>query len=163
MPVEIYYLEMNAPNEHSKTPLPPDLEIQQLEIPKWKQSKALYIEVGQHWQWTDKLQWADSQWIDYADRTELKTWVIQKKKELVGYYELEVQTNGSVEIVYFGLTKAFIGKGLGSATLTQAIRSAWKQPETKRVWLHTCSLDHPKALQNYIDRGFKHYKTEIQE
>jgi GNAT superfamily N-acetyltransferase len=64
-----------------------------------------------------------------------------------------------VEIAYFGLLPAFIGRGLGGALLTNAIEEAW-QMSPERVWVHTCTLDHPSALANYQARGMEVYKVE---
>ena len=68
--------------------------------------------------------------------------------------------DGSVEIVYFGLAPAFIGKGFGGYLLSCALKAAWAIPGAKRVWLHTCTLDHPNAIKNYEARGLTMYKRE---
>jgi hypothetical protein len=66
-----------------------------------------------------------------------------------------------VEIAYFGLMPSGIGQGLGRALLTRAVDAAWSlKPQPSRVWLHTCTLDHPAALANYLARGFKVSRTE---
>jgi GNAT superfamily N-acetyltransferase len=69
-----------------------------------------------------------------------------------------------VEIVYFGLLPRFVGRGLGGQLLTAAVQRAW-QRTTVRVWLHTCTLDHPRAVANYLARGFRLYmeKTHVEE
>jgi GNAT superfamily N-acetyltransferase len=66
-----------------------------------------------------------------------------------------------VEIVYFGLLPSMIGKGLGSAMLTLVVQEAWRIEDTQRIWLHTCSEDHPHALANYEKRGFRLFRTEV--
>ena len=76
-----------------------------------------------------------------------------------GYFELEGQPGGNVEITSFGLLPAYIGRGLGGHLLTVAIEKAW-QMGSSRVWLHTCSLDHPGALANYCARGFQVFREE---
>jgi GNAT superfamily N-acetyltransferase len=76
-----------------------------------------------------------------------------------GYFELERQAKGTVEIAYFGLLPGFIGKGLGAYLLTFATRSAWDMGAA-RVWVHTCDLDHPRALANYQARGFRIFHVE---
>ena len=82
---------------------------------------------------------------------------------MAGWYELRrVPEDGSVEIAYFGLMPGAIGRGLGKALLGCAVRDAWAMGAT-RVWLHTCTLDHPHALPNYLARGFRVYKTESYE
>jgi GNAT superfamily N-acetyltransferase len=77
----------------------------------------------------------------------------------VGYFELEQQTQGNVEVAYFGLLPQFVGKGLGGQLLTAAVSRAWELG-ARRVWVHTCDLDHPRALENYQARGFRVFKVE---
>jgi GNAT superfamily N-acetyltransferase len=79
-----------------------------------------------------------------------------------GYFELESHRDGSVEVSYFGLLPEFRGRGLGKYMLTEAAQGAWAQG-ANRVWLHTCTLDHPGALANYLGRGFRPFKTETYE
>jgi GNAT superfamily N-acetyltransferase len=82
---------------------------------------------------------------------------------VAGYYELRrVAEDGSVEIAYFGIVPGEYGRGLGKHLLSCAVRDAWAL-RPRRVWLHTCTLDHPSALPNYIARGFIPYKTETYE
>ena len=88
------------------------------------------------------------------DWSELKTWVAYVSSNPAGYFELETQPEGSVEITSFGLLPSFIGRGLGGYLLTVAVQKAWHMGAA-RVWLHTCTLDHPNALQNYCARGFR--------
>ena len=77
-----------------------------------------------------------------------------------GYFELKRHEDGSVEIAYFGLMPHAIGRGLGTLLLTKAVEEAWNLSPT-RVWLHTCTLDHPAALPNYVKRGFSPFRTEV--
>jgi len=67
-----------------------------------------------------------------------------------------------VEILYFGLAEAFFGQGFGGPLLTHALQSAWAWPGTTKVWVHTCSLDHPSALANYQARGLRIYREEVE-
>ena len=77
-----------------------------------------------------------------------------------GISELQYHSNGDVEIKYFGLIGSFIGQGLGAHMLTAATEAAWAAG-AKRVILDTCSLDHPKAFDHYVARGFKLYRTDV--
>jgi GNAT superfamily N-acetyltransferase len=79
-----------------------------------------------------------------------------------GYFELREHDDASVEIAYFGLLPDFIGRGWGKYLLTRAVQIAWDLGAT-RVWLHTCTLDHPAALPNYLKRGFRPLRTEEYE
>ncbi len=119
-----------------------------------------YHHVGKRWQWHDRINWTSSQWNDYVQRPDVVTGVGYLAQDEIGYFELERQNQGAdVELVYFGLLPEFVGGGLGAGLLTAAIESAWAlKPE--RVWVHTCSQDHPYALRNYQSRGFEIYKTE---
>ncbi|MDH3585378.1 MAG: GNAT family N-acetyltransferase, partial [Phycisphaerae bacterium] len=89
----------------------------------------------------------------------LATWLGCVQDEAVGYFELEVQTHHNVQIAYFGLRPEHVGRGLGGALLAAALEQAWSIEGTRRVWLHTCSHDHPHALRNYQARGLTIYRT----
>lgn len=157
----IHYLQMNSPDEllPSAPPAMP-LEVRQVEIPLPALNQFLYQTVGGAWNWHERLVWTLDRWRDYLNRPELQTWLGYVRGTPVGYFELESQPNGDVEIVYFGLLPDFTGKKLGGAFLTNAIQRAWQTPGARRVWVHTCTEDHPGALPNYQARGFKLYKSE---
>lgn len=156
----ITYLEMLSPDE--LRPAVNDdtqLAVKNVIEPDWKLNRKLYIDVGTQWQWIDKLVWNDDQWRAYVERTQLKTFVLYHDDSVAGYYELQSDEHNNVEIAYFGLLPEFIGRGFGGMLLTNAIEEAWKLG-ARRVWVHTCTLDHPAALKNYLSRGMKIYKTE---
>ncbi len=140
----------------------PALSIHQAKIACPELSRFLYTAVGGSWYWIDRLGWTYRQWLDYLDRPELETWVGYVEGTPAGYFELEQQPQGSVEIAYFGLLPQFIGKGLGGRMLTRAVERAWEM-ESRRVWVHTCTLDGPAALANYRARGFRLFNTEVSE
>ena len=150
---------MLAPANLMEKPGVPGLEINERADKDFKFNKHLYEREGSQWAWNDKLVWSQRQWKEYAEAEDLRTWVACFEGVLAGYYELQIQAGGQVEIAYFGLLPEFIGQGLGGYLLTTAIKSAWSM-DASRVWLHTCSLDHPGALGNYQARGMKIYKTE---
>lgn len=128
-------------------------------IPSPELNRFLYATVGARWTWYSRLPWSRARWLAYLDRPELETWVAYVSGSPAGYFELERQDEGSVEIAYFGLLPSFIGKGIGGQLLTAAVARAWEMG-AKRVWLHTCDLDHPRALANYQARGFTVFKVE---
>ena len=128
-------------------------------IPCPELNRFLYTAVGADWIWYSRLSWDYARWLTFLDRAELETWVAYVSGTPAGYFELESQASGNVEIIHFGLLPRFIGQGLGSPLLTAAIRRAWEMG-CKRLWVHTCDLDHPHALRNYQARGFRIYKTE---
>jgi len=157
--VIIYHLEMCSPAELKGKPGVPGLEINALADSNFRLNKRLYRLVGEQWQWNDRLDWSDDQWKAYAEAGDLWTWVAYFEGTLAGYFELHQQAGNDVEIAYFGLLPKFIGRGLGGCLLTRAIQAAWNL-DAARVWVHTCSLDHPGALGNYRARGMQVFKTE---
>ena len=159
----IFYLEMTNPEHIKGKPKVDELEIRYCEIKQWALNKFLYRYVGTPYRWTDKLSETDTQWQTYIEDPKLHTWIAYYKGAIAGYVEMQQQDNNNVEIVYFGLTPEFVGKGMGGYFLTYVLEQAWALPNTQRVWLHTCTLDHPSAKSNYEARGFVHYKTEVDE
>jgi GNAT superfamily N-acetyltransferase len=157
--VETYYLETDSPSELNEKPNLFNLKLSECTVKSFQFNKFLYETVGHQWSWTDKYDWSDQRWKDYAEAKELSTWVAYLGEEPVGYFELQQQNSGRVEIAYFGLFPKHIGKGFGGYLLSEAIKSAWALGASK-VWVHTCSLDHPSALKNYQARGMKLFKTE---
>jgi GNAT superfamily N-acetyltransferase len=158
--VTTYYLEMNDPEDHCPSrSRPSGLEIRRAEIPSPELNRFFYTAVGGGWFWIDRLSWTRSRWLEWLARPEVETWVAYLSGTPAGYFELERQTGAQVELVYFGLLPQFVGKGIGGALLTAAIRRAWEM-RAERVWVHTCSLDHPRALETYRRQGFTLYKQE---
>ena len=158
--VTTYYLEMTDPKA-----LRPKLvkyrghAIRRARLPSPEFSRFLYTAVGGDWYWTGRLPWTYQQWQEWVDRPQLQTWVAYVSGCPAGYFELEGQAAGNVEIVSFGLLPTFVGRGLGGHLLTVAIEKAWGMGAS-RVWLHTCTLDHPRALANYTARGFRVIREE---
>ena len=121
--------------------------------------RRLYRAVGERWHWYDRNAWSDERLASHLVSPDITVWECLVDHASAGFFELERRDDGSVEIAYFGLVPAFIGRGLGKALLTRAAQEAWALAPT-RVWLHTCTLDSPMALPNYRARGFEPVKTE---
>jgi ribosomal protein S18 acetylase RimI-like enzyme len=122
--------------------------------------RYLYREVGRAYHWVDRLPWTDDDIRAYLSDPTVSLWVLTVAGLAAGYFELrcDEQDRSSVEIAYFGLLPQFTGRGLGGHLLTEAVERAWEG--ATRVWVHTCTLDHPSALPNYLKRGFTVFKTE---
>lgn len=121
--------------------------------------RYLYAEVGRAYHWWERLAWSDEQIRRYVAQPGLTFWVMYCDGVPAGYFELKKAEDRSVELAYFGLLPEFIGKGLGRYLLEVAIQKGWEAGPT-RMWLHTCTLDHPSALGNYKKRGFQPYREE---
>jgi GNAT superfamily N-acetyltransferase len=161
--VTTYYLEMKSPDElRAKRVARSDVTVVRIDPPLPELNRFFYTAVGGDWFWIDRLPWSYQKWRDYLLRPELETWMLTVAGVPAGYVELEAQAEDNIEIAYFGLLPAFIGQGLGAHLLTAGIERAW-QRGARRVWVHTCSLDHPYALAGYQARGFRLWKEETQQ
>jgi GNAT superfamily N-acetyltransferase len=124
--------------------------------------RMLYTEVGRQYRWTDRLPWSDDEAGAYLADPSISLWILRDGADIAGYFELKQHADGAVEIVYFGLLPTHTGRGLGGHLLTEAVECAWRLGAS-RVWLHTCTFDHPSAIPNYLARGFTVFKTEQYE
>ena len=136
-----------------------DYSLEVLNPTNFQLNKFFYKNVGKKHQWVDRLIWSETQWIDYVSSKKLKTYIFRHKENLAGFFELIFHKNKEIEIAYFGLLEEFQNKKLGSYLLSEAIKISFSE-NINRVWLHTCSLDHRNALNNYISRGMQIFKTE---
>ena len=137
-----------------------DYSLNLLEPIDFQLNKFFYKNIGKKHKWVDRLVWTENQWIDYISNEKVKTYVFKYNDDLAGFFELIFHTEKKeVEIAYFGLLEEFQNKKLGSYLLSQAIKKSFEE-NINRVWVHTCSLDHKYALNNYIARGMKIFKTE---
>ena len=153
------YLEINSLQDLNEAEKPQGEYYLNLLYPvNFQLNKFFYKNIGKNHRWIDRLVWNEKQWIEYTTSKKVLTYVLKKKKDLVGYFELNIHQD-ETEIAYLGLLEEYHNKKLGSYLLSIAIKkSFFNRP--KRVWVHTCSLDHKNALNNYIARGMKVYKTE---
>ena len=159
--VQRNYLEINSIQDLNEVIEPNrDYSLNLLEPTNFQLNKFFYKNIGKKHKWIDRLVWADVQWINYVSSEKVKTYVFKFKDDLAGFFELISNSEKKeIEIAYFGLLEEFQNKKLGSYLLSQAIQKSFKE-NIDRVWLHTCSLDHKNALNNYIARGMKIFKTE---
>lgn len=158
--VTTYHLELLDPRDLRPKRSPrADLALVRVDPPMPELNRFFYTTVGGDWHWTDRLPWTLRQWFDYLNRPDLETWMLTAAGVPAGYFELETQPGSSVEVAYFGLLPRFVGCGLGGHLLTCAIEQGFASG-ARRVWLHTCTLDHPQALANYKARGLRLFKQE---
>jgi GNAT superfamily N-acetyltransferase len=157
------YLEMLSPEElRPATLAEPAPRIERIEHCSVEFFRFLYRQVGEAYHWTDRLRWSDERIRAHLATPGVSLWVMSWEGAPAGYFELREHEDRSAEIAYFGLLPDFIGRGWGKFLLTQAAHAAWQLGPT-RVWLHTCTLDHPAALPNYLRRGFRPTRKEVYE
>jgi ribosomal protein S18 acetylase RimI-like enzyme len=159
--VERNYLEINFIKDLKETyNFPENHSINLVDPVDFQLNKFFYKNIGKNHHWVDRLVWTEKQWINYVSDKNVKTYVLKNEKDLAGYFELILhQEKDEVEIAYLGLLKEYQNKKLGSYLLSAAIKNSFLD-NPKRVWVHTCSLDHKNALSNYVARGMKIFKTE---
>ena len=160
--VKRHYLEINSPQDLKEVSKPlEDCSLNLLDPINFQLNKFFYKNVGKKHKWIDRLVWTETQWINYVSNKNVRTFIFKNKEDLAGFFELIFHPEKrEIEIAYFGLLEEYQNKKLGSYLLSEAIKRSFEY-NIKRVWLHTCSLDHKYALSNYVARGMKIYKTEI--
>jgi len=154
------HLELTGPTVDS--PLPPPVSGLELIHPATcgpALYRELYQRVGEGYHWTDRLDWTDAQIEQHLAREGVSVGLLRVHGEPAGWFELVRHGDGSNEIAYFGLLADHHGRGLGRYLLEAAIASA-RDAGAARIWLHTCTLDSPAALPNYLARGFLPFRTE---
>lgn len=159
--IERNYLEINSLEDLNETNiLSENYSIKLVEPRDFQLNKFFYKNVGKNHHWIDRLIWTDQQWSNYTSDNKVKTYILKNKDDLAGYFELIFHKDKKeVEIAYLGLLEEYYNKKLGSYLLSSAIRNSFSD-KINRVWVHTCSLDHQNALNNYLSRGMKIFKKE---
>ena len=123
-------------------------------------NKFFYKQVGKDHFWRDRLLWSDKEWSKYINNKSLLTGVMKIDNELIGFYEQEYhETKNEIELIQMGILKEYQGKKFGSFLLKYIINEGFNK-NVERIWVHTCSLDHKYALDNYLSKGFKIFKEE---
>ena len=158
--IDRYYLEITSIKNLKDKDKPSDKTILELVDNKYYElNEFFYKQIGKKHQWVDRLAWNKKDWIKYVSNENVKTYILKEDEELVGFFELIFDKN-EWEIAYFGILEEYIGKSLGGYLLSEAIKIAFEK-KVKRIWVHTCSLDHQNAILNYKARGMKIFKTEV--
>lgn len=150
------YLEMNDPEKFSpKEGYREKMMLKQIANDRFV-NFMLFAGVGLPWRWFSRAHWSPSDWEEYFLSHRVETFLAFSGNVLAGYFELEIQDGGDVEIKFIGLLPDHLEKGFGGYLISHAADRAWSAG-AKRVWLHTCSNDHPNALNGYLKRGFRIY------
>ena len=155
--LEMYSLqdlkEGNKPSE--------DYSLSLIDPINFQLNKFFYKNIGKKHKRIDRLSWSEEKWITYVSSERVRTYVLKFKEDLAGFFELIFHPEkNEIELAYLGVLEEYQNRKLGSYLLSQSIKKSFIT-NINRVWAHTCSLDHKNALNNYISRGMKIYKTEI--
>ena len=155
------YLEIKSLTDLKiSSSIPEGYEVQIIKPANFQLNKFFYKNVGKKHHWVDRLIWKEKEWIQYVSDERVKTYVLKNNEDMAGYFELIIHKDKKeVEIAYLGLLEEYQNKKLGSHLLSSAIKNSFEF-NPRRVWVHTCSLDHKNALSNYVARGMKIFKKE---
>jgi len=158
--VDRKYLEINSPDEINSSEPKINCKIEVKNPPDFQINKFFYKQIGKSYRWIDRLVWDDVKWMNYTNNSNLETYVLTENEELIGFFELLFHLElRKCEIAYFGILDQYIGQKYGGYLLSEALKLGFRK-KTKKVWLHTCSLDHKNALKNYLKRGMKIFRSE---
>ena len=158
--IDRYYLEITSIKNLKVKDKPSDkTTIELVDNKNYEINEFFYKQIGKKHQWTDRLVWREKDWIKYVSNENLKTYILKENEDLVGYVEL-IFDKDECEIAYLGILEEYIGKNLGGYLLSEAIKIGF-EIKMKRIWVHTCSLDHQNAILNYKARGMKIFKNEV--
>ena len=159
--VTVTYLQMTSPDQ--RAPAPGVLEptaILRAERPTISFYRYLYDTVGADWNWFMRRRLSDEALAAIIHDHRVEVFVLHVRGVPAGYVELDRRIEGEVEIAYFGLIPEYVGRGFGAFLLDWGLGRAWSY-RPNRVWLHTCSLDHPRALGVYQRAGLRVYGREL--
>jgi len=160
--VTVHSLEMTAPPGNAAVTTPsPSARILHVPTPTTAFYRFLYHTIGEEWLWSDRRRMSDDTLAAIISHDKVDLYVLYVDNQPAGYAELDGRQNGEIELAYFGLMPGFAGMKLGPFLLDFAIRKAFEQAP-RRLWVHTCSLDHPAALSVYQKCGFSLYDTKAE-
>ncbi len=142
-------------------PLPAGFAAERVEKPDPAWFRGLYRRVGEPWLWFSHAVMPERELAALLAKPTTAVVTLQRNGETIGLIELDFSVPETAEIVSFGLVPEAVGSGAGSALMAAALDHAFRG-DVKRVWLHTCTFDHPRALDFYRRAGFKPYKFAIE-
>jgi GNAT superfamily N-acetyltransferase len=156
----VTYLEMTE-----RPALPPDppgaWTLHRVEAPALDWFRDLYRRVGEEWLWVSRVRMADAELAAIVQSPSVEVYALVHDGREEGLLELDFRNLGQCELAFFGVTAKLIGSGAGRWLKNRALELAWSMPVT-RVWLHTCTFDHPAALTFYQRSGFRPFRRQIE-
>lgn len=153
--------------EMVERPLPRPLPPSELRLIRWAaptvdRYRALFRRVGEPWLWFSRLAMADAELSAIIGDPGVQVFAAEDRVGIeIGMLELDFRTAGQCELAYFGLVPELAGRGHGRWLMTQALALAWRE-DVRRVWVHTCTLDHPSALGFYRAQGFVPFARAVE-
>ena len=157
----VTYLEMRAPQPASVSTTMSEFATRREEKPDLDWYRSLFRDIGGPWLWFGRLRMTDDELRAVLHHPEIDVFVLSHNGVDGGLLEFDRRHIPDIEISYFGVAPALFGKGAGRALLEHCLPLAWAH-RPNRIWLHTCTLDHPRALEFYRKAGFVPYKRSVE-
>jgi len=158
----VTYLQTFTPPERAEVPVPAGISLRSWTEVTTDSYLGLFREIGAPWLWYGRLQKSPAELAAILGDPNNEIYLAERDGKAVGLLELAIQADGDVEIGYFGFVPGETGRGLGSWLMDAAERLAWAKPETRRLWVHTCTADDPAALRFYQKMGFQPYARGLE-
>jgi GNAT superfamily N-acetyltransferase len=156
----VTHLEMTArPALRSDPPGP--WALRRVESPGLDWFRDLYRRVGEEWLWFSRLQMSDADLAVIIHSPLVEVYALVQNGGDEGLLELDFREPDQCELAFFGVTSKLIGSGAGSWLMNCALERAWSRP-VSRVWVHTCTLDHPAAVAFYQRSGFRPFRRQVE-
>ena len=154
-------LEMTERPSLRREPIGQGWSVEHVERPPLERYRDLFRRIGQDWLWLSRLNLDDAKLaaIIHDPRVEVRTLRVDGRDE--GLMELDFREPGTCELLFFGVTRGFVGRGAGRWLMNRAVACAWSRP-IGRFWVHTCTLDHPAALDFYVRSGFRAFARRVE-
>jgi GNAT superfamily N-acetyltransferase len=157
----VTYLEMRVPPPPKTAPAPVEFSIRQVTKPDLQWYRSLYREIGEPWLWFSRLRMSDEELRTIVHDPGVDVFALSHMGSDSGLLEFDRRQMPDIEVAFFGVVPSLVGKAAGPALLEHCLPLAWRH-QPQRVWLHTCTLDHPNALSFYRKAGFVPYKRAIE-
>lgn len=157
----VTHLEMRARPAPRPTMARPGCDLRRVIAPDLGWYRDLFRRIGADWLWFGRLRMADAMLADTLASADVHVYALFDGAQAEGLVELDFRRPGACELSYFGVTSKMIGSGAGRAMMSFAIAQAWERP-ISRFWVHTCTGDHPGALDFYVRSGFTPYLRTIE-
>jgi GNAT superfamily N-acetyltransferase len=154
-------LEMTKRPALSDLLMPEGISLDLLKDPDLRAYRELFRKIGADWLWFSRLIISDEELYDILTRESTKIFVVKQNGVEIGLLELDFSEKHTCELVFLGLDSSVTGNGLGRILMNKALQIAWSSG-IERMWLHTCSFDHPDALKFYLRNGFKPYAVKVE-
>lgn len=157
----VTHLEMLAPPHGTSTAPSPGYAIRRVHAPSVDWYRDLYRRIGADWLWFSRLRLTEAELASILENADVAVFALSANGRDEGLLELDFHVPGECELAFFGLAAPLIGKGAGRALMDRAIQEAWSRP-IRRFWVHTCTLDHPRALAFYQRAGFTPFRQQVE-